>query len=44
MGEARSRLRRGISRWASSEDQEARDLQESFASRSTVHIAEAPDR
>lgn len=40
----KSRLRRTISRWASSTDQEARDLRETNAAAGVACIAEAPDR
>jgi len=40
----KSRLRRSISRWASSSDQHARDLREQHAEDGGVSIAEAPDR
>lgn len=40
----RNRLRRTISRWASSHDQEARDLRETVAAAGVNHIADAPDR
>jgi hypothetical protein len=40
----RSRLRRSISRWASSSDQDARDLRETYAESGTDTIATAPDR
>lgn len=43
MGE-RSRLRRSISRWASSSDQDARDLRETYAEDGHETIATAPDR
>ena len=41
---SKSRLRRNISRWANSSDQEARDLRETYAGKNCVRIAEAPDR
>ena len=40
----KSRLRRNISRWANSSDQEARDLRRTYAGRDCVRISEAPDR
>ncbi|WP_141013513.1 OB-fold nucleic acid binding domain-containing protein [Nocardioides sambongensis] len=40
----RSRLRRTISRWASSEEAEARDLQREFTHTGVVPIGDAPDR
>ena len=40
----KSRLRRNISRWANSSDQEARDLRKTYAGRDCVRISEAPDR
>ncbi len=43
MGE-KSRLRRTISKWASSEEAEARDLRRTFTSDGVASIAEAPDR
>lgn len=39
-----SRLRRSISRWASSSDQESRDLRRTHAESGLQTIAEAPDR
>lgn len=41
---ARGRLRRSISRWADTGDQEARDLREAHARDDVQPIAEAPDR
>lgn len=43
MGE-KNRLRRSISRWASSSDQHARDLRKSYAEEGLDWIGEAPDR
>jgi hypothetical protein len=43
MGEATSRLRRAISSWASSSDEDARHLRRTYAD-AEVTIAEAPDR
>jgi hypothetical protein len=40
----KSRLRRSISRWASSTDQEARDLRKTYADKGLDRIGEAPDR
>lgn len=40
----KSRLRRNISRWASTTDQEARDLRRTYAGNDCVRISEAPDR
>jgi hypothetical protein len=40
----KSRLRRSISRWASSSDQEARDLRRTYADDDMDRIGEAPDR
>jgi hypothetical protein len=40
----KSRLRRNISRWANSSDQEARDLRKTYAGKDCVRISEAPDR
>ncbi len=42
--EVRDRFRRGLSRWASTEDQEARELQEGTAKAGCCPIAEAADR
>jgi len=44
MGEARSRLRRTISSWANSTDQNARDLRKSQELTGLTAIADAPDR
>jgi hypothetical protein len=41
---ARSRLRRSISRWADSSDQEERDLRETHGGGDVQPISEAPDR
>src|SRR3546814_21079650 len=43
-GKVRSRLRRALSNWADSEDQETRELRESFSSPGQVTIDAAPDR
>ena len=43
MGE-KSRLRRTISRWADSTDQEVRDLRKTHAEQGFVKIGDAPDR
>lgn len=40
----KSKLRRTISRWASSTDQHARDLRKTYADASEPTIADAPDR
>ena len=40
----KSRLRRSISRWASTTDQEARDLRKTYADKGLDRIGEAPDR
>ena len=40
----KSRLRRSISRWASSTDQHARDLRRTQAEKGLDRIGEAPDR
>ncbi|MBM9460568.1 OB-fold nucleic acid binding domain-containing protein [Nocardioides sp. zg-536] len=40
----KSRLRRTISRWASSEEAEARDLRKTYTGAGVVTVAEAPDR
>jgi hypothetical protein len=40
----KSRLRRNISRWANSSDQEARDLRRTYTGKDCVQISEAPDR
>ncbi|WP_122817733.1 OB-fold nucleic acid binding domain-containing protein [Nocardioides pantholopis] len=39
-----SKLRQAISRWASSSDQEARDLRQTYGESGLDTIAEAPDR
>ena len=39
-----SRLRRTISKWASADDQEARDLRRTFTTQGVVSVADAPDR
>ena len=39
-----SRLRRSLSRWASTSDQAARDLRQAYADPGVVTIADAPDR
>ena len=44
MGEVTSRLRRSISKWASADDQHARDLRATYADVGCMPIAEAPDR
>jgi hypothetical protein len=41
---SKSRLRRNISRWADSSDQEARDLRRTHTGEDCVRISEAPDR
>jgi hypothetical protein len=41
---SKSRLRRNLSRWADSSDQEARDLQATYSGKDCVRISEAPDR
>ncbi|NYG57860.1 hypothetical protein BJ980_000783 [Nocardioides daedukensis] len=43
-GKVRSRLRRALSNWADSGDQETRELRESFSSSGQVTIDAAPDR
>lgn len=43
-GTVRQRLRRALSNWADSSDQEARDLRDSFATSGLVTIELAPDR
>ena len=43
-GRPKSRLRRTISRWASSEDQHARELRRAVRESGLVSVAEAPDR
>jgi hypothetical protein len=40
----KSKLRRTISRWASTTDQHARDLRRTYADQGQLTIAEAPDR
>lgn len=40
----KSRIRRSISRWANTADQEARDLQKDTAASGCIAIADAPDR
>ena len=40
----KSRLRRSLSKWANSADQHARELRETYGSRGSTTIAEAPDR
>jgi hypothetical protein len=40
----KSRLRRTISKWASTEDQHARDLRRTYAHTGVQRIADAPDR
>ncbi len=40
----KSRLRRTISKWASSDEAEARDLRKTFTSEGVQSIADAPDR
>ena len=40
----KSRLRRTISRWANTTDQEARDLRETHAHEGALCIGDAPDR
>jgi hypothetical protein len=40
----KSKIRRTISRWASTTDQHARDLRKTYAETSEVAIADAPDR
>ena len=40
----KSKLRRTISRWADSSDQEARDLRKTYTGEYCVRISEAPDR
>jgi len=44
MSHDKSRLRRSISRWASSSDQEARDLRKEYAESGLATIAAAPAR
>lgn len=43
-GNVRGRLRRALSNWANSADQDERDLRESFAGPDQLTIAGAPDR
>jgi hypothetical protein len=43
-GRPRSRLRRTISRWASSSDQHARELRQAVRESGLVAVSEAPDR
>jgi ferric-dicitrate binding protein FerR (iron transport regulator) len=43
-GRKKSRLRRTLSRWANSNDQHARELQQAVRESGLVAIAEAPDR
>ncbi len=44
MAPDKSRLRRSLSRWASSSDMHARELRRTFADSGVDTIAEAPDR
>lgn len=44
MGPEKSRLRRSISKWANSTDQNARDLRKTYADSGLDTIADAPDR
>lgn len=44
MSEAKGRLRRSLSRWASSDDMEARELRIDTVKAGCCPIAEAPDR
>lgn len=44
MAEVKGRLRRSLSRWASTDDQEAKELQEGTAKAGCCPIAEAGDR
>ena len=44
MAPDKSRLRRSISKWANSADQDARDLRKTYADSGVSTIAEAPDR
>lgn len=44
MAPDKSRLRRSISKWANSADQDARDLRKTYADSGLDTIAEAPDR
>jgi hypothetical protein len=41
---SKGRLRRSLSAWADSADQEARDLRETYATTGVDRIADAPDR
>jgi hypothetical protein len=41
---SKGRLRRNLSRWANTSDQEARDLRRTYAGKDCVRISEAPDR
>ena len=40
---SKSRLRRNISRWANTSDQEARDLRKTYTDERCVRISDAPD-
>ena len=44
MAEDKSRLRRTLSKWASSDDQHARDLRKTYADSGCQTIADAPER
>lgn len=44
MAERKSRLRRGLSRWADSGEAHARDLRAAYAAPGEVAICDAPDR
>jgi hypothetical protein len=44
MAPEKSRLRRSISKWASSSDQHARDLRKTYGESGLIMISEAPDR
>ncbi len=44
MSEHKSRLRRGLSRWADSSEAHARDLRAAYGSPGEVAIGDAPDR
>ena len=44
MSEVRGRFRRSLSRWASSDDQEAKELKQVSAKAGCCPISEAPDR
>ena len=44
MGRGKGRLRRTLSRWASSSDQHARELQQAVRDSGLVAVADAPDR